>query len=134
MAIKTLIVECKFVIEVPWDEEWGDPYFQIEENSCPSTSAVGGVLSKLMENAEEARICWACMVGGENKILAIEEREPRDYVDEITFKEEPLAPKPCSNCGAPLTGSTKRNAGIIEKHTKCEACGDWSHSMTMGGE
>ena len=81
--MKTVLVECIFRIEVPWDEKWGSPYFQIEENSCPGTNVVDRVLSELMEAAEEESVCWACNLQGKNKIIAIEDREPVNYVDRI---------------------------------------------------
>lgn len=84
--MKTVIVECTFRIEVPWDESWGDDAamrFRIEENSCPGTGPVNGVLEALMETAEENSVCWACNVNGRNKLIEIIDREPVDYQNRI---------------------------------------------------
>ena len=97
--MKTLVVECRFTIEVPWEEEWGDAEsarFHIEENSCPGTGPVDGVLSELMNAAEENSVCWACNLSGENKLLDIIDRAPINYVDRITA--ETIAPN--ANCAA----------------------------------
>jgi hypothetical protein len=131
--MKTLIVECTFTIEVPWHEKWGDDAaarFRIEENSCPGTGPVDGALSELLEVSEKNSICWACTVGGENKLIAIEDREPRNYVDEIEFKEEVLPKKKC-HCGAVLIRTQKKNASITMTDSRCPECGMHSHSMEM---
>jgi len=63
-------VRCTFVIEVevPDDPEF-PVQFYIEENSCPGTGAVWAALRQHMEKHEEAGTCWACALGGENKIV-----------------------------------------------------------------
>ena len=83
--MKTVVVQCIFTIEVPWDPDWGGEdalRFRIEENSCPGTGPVDGALSALMEAAEANSCCWACRLGGENKVLEILDREPVDYASE----------------------------------------------------
>ena len=68
------VVQCTFQIPVEFEiNEFVTPEFFIEENSCPGTSVVGRTLDELMEQAEAISCCWACNLGGKNKILAIEE-------------------------------------------------------------
>lgn len=132
--MKTLIVECKYILEVPWDtpEDWPDDHirFRIEENSCPGTGSVGSVLDDLMEVAQKNRICWACSVGGENKLLAIEDREPRNYVDEIQFKKEKTAGE-CPACGAKVTVTTEKNGSITKTRYSCRKCKSSGGGMEM---
>lgn len=134
--MKTLIVECKFVIEIPWDHEpqySTDEHirFRIEENSCPGTGSVGSALDDLMSIADENSICWACAVGGENKLLAIEDREPRNYADQITFKTKTLTVK-CKSCGADVSEVIKENASIAMSKLHCPHCNYTTTSMDIG--
>jgi hypothetical protein len=137
--VKTLIVECKFVIEVPWEEDLEHPEyssedhirFYVEENHCCGTGSIGSALDDLMEVADKNSICWACAVGGENKLLAIEDREPRDYAKEIQFTESKTEAA-CVFCGAIGTETVKKNASIVERRFECAKCKSHSSSMEMG--
>jgi hypothetical protein len=63
-------VQCQFTIEVdaPDDPEY-DARFDIEDNHCPGTGVVWTALSRHMDECEAAHICWACALGGKNKIV-----------------------------------------------------------------
>ena len=65
-----LKVRCTFVIEVevPDDPEY-DAVFDIEENHCPGTGLVDSALEAHMFRCDTERICWACALGGECKII-----------------------------------------------------------------
>lgn len=134
--MKTLVVECKFVIEIPWDHEpqySTDEHirFVIEENSCPGTGSVGGELDDLIQVADENEICWACALGGENKLLAIEDREPRNYAKEIKFRER-KTPMDCPACGISGLEVVRKNASIETRSFQCRKCGSNYSSMDIG--
>lgn len=60
----TLIVP----IEIPDYADY-DASFDIEENHCPGTGIVGAAIDKVIEEAEQKSVCWACNLQGKNKIL-----------------------------------------------------------------
>lgn len=62
------IVQCTYEIEVELSDDV-NARFIIEENGCPGTGVVGAALEELMEECDEEGICWACKLGGENRIL-----------------------------------------------------------------
>lgn len=65
-----LKVKCSFIIDVDFsDDPELDPYFQIEENSCPGTGMVWLALKRHIEKHEQSRTCWACALQGKNEIL-----------------------------------------------------------------
>ena len=64
-------VRCTYEIEVELKDDDDDPYFHIEENSCPATGVVGGTLDKLIEHHDNNGTCWACACSGKNEILEI---------------------------------------------------------------
>jgi len=135
--VKTVVVECRFVIEVPWDHEpqySTDEHirFAVEENSCPGTSAVGSALEALMEVANKNNVCWACAVGGENKILSIEDREPRNYDNELTPIKTEVEGK-CESCGKPVIEKHQMRHGLSQSSFTC-SCGAFGSSMHIGLE
>lgn len=54
-------------VEIPDD---ANARFQIEENSCPGTNVVGAAILAAIEQGDETSTCWACTLGGENKIIS----------------------------------------------------------------
>lgn len=77
-----ILVECTFTlpVEVPDDPDY-PLYFDIEENHCPGTGAVGLALEEVMAEHMANSTCWACELGGKNKIVnaALEERAKRKW-------------------------------------------------------
>lgn len=63
-------VRCSYLLEidVPDDPEY-DAVFDIEENHCPGTGIVGAAFEKVRAECDAKRICWACRLQGENKII-----------------------------------------------------------------
>lgn len=67
-----LLVECKLMVEVEVDFDNPDVIeFSIEENSCPGTGIVGAKIDEVMEKAAKGRVCWACNLRGQNRIVSI---------------------------------------------------------------
>jgi hypothetical protein len=48
--------------------------FQIEENSCPGTGVVGAIIDRTQKECGD-KICWACVLHGENTIVSLERVE-----------------------------------------------------------
>ena len=69
MGKKTVLVECTFRIPVEVDED-SNYQFQIEENGCPGTGIVGLAIDEHIEKSDNQNLCWACLLGGSNKIVA----------------------------------------------------------------
>jgi len=67
---KKVKVMCTFFVEVELDEdEYKRRHFIIEDNGCPGTGVVWHELNKVMDECDEQGICWACMLGGQNRII-----------------------------------------------------------------
>ena len=71
--MRRIKVQCTLIIELDWPDENVDPYFQIEENSCPGTSSIGAIIDDAIAKGHDEGTCWACALQGENKILSIQE-------------------------------------------------------------
>lgn len=71
-ATRTIRVRCTFEIEVEVPVETDDycAEFMIEENGCPGTGVVGSALDRHIDDCNAKGICWACALGGENKIVS----------------------------------------------------------------
>jgi hypothetical protein len=62
----------RVTLDVPVDmpDDWdGNPTFYFEENGCPGTGAVGSALEKAIQHGHDTNTCWACNMGGENRII-----------------------------------------------------------------
>lgn len=53
------------------DEDFS-PYFQVEENGCPGTGAVGAALLAAIAEGERTSTCWACAHEGKNEIIDVD--------------------------------------------------------------
>jgi hypothetical protein len=70
---KRIKVRCTLEVEVEVPANDDDfVRFQIEENGCPGTGAVGSAIDREIERGEELSVCWACNLRGENKIVSLE--------------------------------------------------------------
>jgi len=63
-------VRCTYEVEIELPDG-ADAQFVVEENGCPGTGSVGRALEEAMEEHERDGTCWACALGGENKIVAV---------------------------------------------------------------
>lgn len=71
MTVKTIQVQCTFVIDVVVDATDGTDHIRylIEQNGCPGTGVVGAKFDDLYEQATAKNVCWACNLKGQNKII-----------------------------------------------------------------
>lgn len=71
--MKTVKVKCTLMVdvEVPDDWDWAQTRFEIEDNSCPASHAVGSVIKKAIMHGEENSVCWACNLQGDNKLIGV---------------------------------------------------------------
>lgn len=66
-------VRCVLEVEIEVNEEACDTtVFRIEENGCPGTGPVGAAIMQEIERSEGASVCWACNMGGTNKVIEID--------------------------------------------------------------
>jgi hypothetical protein len=70
-STKTILVQCTYIIpvEVPADLDDEAVRFHIEVNACPGTGFVGDAFEAHRRKQAEERMCWACTLNGENKII-----------------------------------------------------------------
>ena len=73
-------VECAFTIDVEVADGL-DPVFVIEDNGCPGTGPVWATLRKHIMEHEKTSTCWACALGGKNKIICV--RGKHDFFGEF---------------------------------------------------
>lgn len=74
---KKVVVECRLTVAVEVPDDWDDGrvLFHLEENGCPGTREVGAALGAAIEEHERKQTCWACALGGENRVVTIDGRE-----------------------------------------------------------
>lgn len=82
MKKRMVLVEVSFRIPVDFTG-WEDDSirFDVEESSCPATHNVGSAVMahiERYENGDKKGFCWACALGGKNKIVDMDyKEEPR---------------------------------------------------------
>lgn len=63
-------VRCAFEIDVEIPDLTENIKWAIEDSLCPGTGFVGAALDRVMADAKERGVCWACNLNGENKIIS----------------------------------------------------------------
>jgi hypothetical protein len=62
------LVRCSYELEVTIPDD-SDPSWQLEENACPATGAIGAQLEAEMDDADERGVCWACGKNAKTEVI-----------------------------------------------------------------
>lgn len=67
-------VKCTLIVTVEMPDYFSEQQarFDIEDNSCPGTHAVGAAIENTIAEHEETSTCWACALKGKNEVIAFE--------------------------------------------------------------
>lgn len=63
-------VRCTVWVEVCANPT--SPFFEIMDNGCPGVGVVGKAIEDAIERGEESGECWACDLGGINRVVHLE--------------------------------------------------------------